>query len=106
MRACSAPRLPTYTGGPVIGGRPVPQGSGVLPGDFARRIELLKQASGLTWQGFSDAMGVELKQVLRWRNGTEPCGGAYHCLVGLAPWIPGGLDILMGETFRRAVQEN
>ena len=44
-------------------------------------------------------LGVELKQVLRWQNGTEPCGGAYHCLVLLATRIQGGIRILMGDDF-------
>ena len=95
----SSPRLPTYSGGPAIAGRRVPQGSGDLPVDFAKRLIRLKKASGLTWDEFAQVLGVELKQVLRWQNGTEPCGGAYHCLVCLATWIPGGLDILMGEDF-------
>ncbi len=99
MTAHSSPRLPVHHGGPVIDGRPVPDGSGELPEDFVKRLIRLKQASGLTWQEFSEVLGVELKQVLRWRNGTEPSGGAYHCLVDLASWIPGGLDILMGEDF-------
>ena len=101
----NTPRLPTYSGAPVIAGRPVPQGSGDLPDDFAKRLIRLKEASGLTWDEFAEVLGVELKQVLRWQNGTEPCGGAYHCLVGLATWVPGGLDILMGEDFLAPLRE-
>ena len=97
--ALSSPRLPAYPGDPVIDGRPAPWLSGDLPVDFPERLIRLKEASGLTWEEFSDVLGVELKQVLRWQNGTEPCGGAYHCLVLLATRIPGGLDILMGEDF-------
>ena len=102
----SSPRLSVYPGGPFIEGRPFPFGNGDLPDDFVQRLIRLKRASGLTWEEFSEALGVELKQVLRWRNGTEPCGGAYHALVGLAPWIPGGLDILMGESFLAPLREN
>lgn len=101
----SSPRFPTYAGVPVIAGRPVPCGSGDLPEDFVKRINRLKEASGLTWNEFAEALGVEPKQALRWSKGTEPCGGAYHCLVGLAPWIPGGLDILMGEDFLTPLRE-
>ena len=99
MTAPSSPRLPAYPGDPVIRGRPAPYYTGELPGDFPQRLVRLKDASGLTWEEFAEALGVELKQVLRWQNGTEPCGGAYHCLVLLATQIPGGLDILMGEDF-------
>ena len=95
----TAPHLRHHGGGPVIAGRAVPCGSGRLPRDFARRLERLKEASGLTWDEFAEALGVEPKQVLRWRRGTEPCGGAYHALVELAHWIPGGLGILLGEDF-------
>ena len=101
----SSPRLSTYSEGLAIHGRPVPRGSGELPRDFVKRLIRLKKASGLTWDEFAEALGVELKQVLRWRKGTEPCGGAYHSLVGLAPWIPGGLDILMGEDFLAPLME-
>ena len=97
--ALSSPRLPAYPGDPVIDGRPVPSLSGELPDDFAKRLVRLKEASGLTWEEFADVLGVELKQLLRWTQGTKPSGGAHHSLVEIAPWIPGGLTILMGEGF-------
>ena len=97
--ALRSPRLPAYSGVPVIGGQPLPCLSGDLPADFPQRLVRLKEASGLTWEEFAWALGVELKQVLRWQNGTEPCGGAYHCLVLLAARIRGGIPILMGADF-------
>ena len=105
MARSASPRLSAYSEGLAIHARPVPCGSGELPRDFVKRLNRLKKASGLTWNEFSEALGVELKQVLRWRRRNEPCGGAYHCLVGLAPWIPGGLDILMGEDFLKSILE-
>ena len=95
----TAPRLSSYAGDLMIAGRPVPYGTGDLPEDFAERLDRLKQSSGLTWDEFAEVLGVERKQALRWRRGTQPCGGAFHSLVNLAPWIPGGLDILMGQDF-------
>ena len=56
--------------------------------------------------GSAEAVGVELKQVLRWRNGTEPCGGAFYSLVRLSPWIPGGPWMLMGEDFLSPLTED
>ena len=97
----NTPRLPAYSGDPLIHGRPAPWLSGELPADFPQRLVRLKEASGLTWEEFASVLGVELKQVLRWQNGTEPCGGAYHCLVLLATLIQGGLEILMGEALHR-----
>ena len=94
-----SPRLPFWGGGPVIAGRPVPYPSGELPEDFAERLDRLKRASGLSWDAFAEAVGVERKQVLRWRRGPEPSGSAYHALVELARWIPGGIEILLGDDF-------
>ena len=95
----SPPRLLCHRSGPVIAGRLVPCGSGELPEDFPQRLDRLKQASGLTWDEFAEALGVESKQVLRWRRGTVPLAGAYRALVELARWIPGGIEILMGGDF-------
>ena len=78
----------------TIHGRPVPYRSGVLPDDFGRRVETLREASGLTWTGFAEAVGADRRQVLRWRKGAEPCGGAMLSLVQLALMIEGGSDIL------------
>ena len=78
---------------------PCPTRAASCPEDFAERLERLKQASGLSWDAFAEALGVERKQVLRWRRGTEPSGSAYHALVELARWIPGGIEILLGEDF-------
>ena len=101
------PRLTIYAGEPVIDGRLVPKGDGELPDDFPQRLVRLKEASGLTWDEFAHLVGVELKQVLRWANeGTEPLGGAYHWLLSLARWIPGGLEILLGKNFLAPIEED
>ena len=82
----SPPRLPGDSDELTIGGRVVPYETGELPEDFVQRLHLLKKRIGLTWNGFADLLGVDRKQMLRWRRGTEPCGGA------IAPWSasPGG----------------
>ena len=95
----SAPRLPRHGGQPVIAGHILPCGSGRLPPDFPQRLDRLKRASGLTWDQFAEALGMETKQVLRWRHGTEPRGGPYHELIILAGRIPGGPAILLGDEF-------
>ena len=73
---------------------------GLLPKDFAKRLVRLKEASGLTWAGLAGKIGVDHKQMYRWRNGVEPSGGALHALYVFAASIPGGLEILMGEPFQ------
>ena len=79
------------------GTRPLP--SGVLPQDFIQRLERLKEASGLSWRGLARALGVDPKQLARWRKGVEPCGGAMHSIFRFAARMPGGLDILLGGDF-------
>ncbi len=82
-----------------LGGRVLPYQSGELPEDFADRLIRLKEASGLTWSAFSQAIGADSKQVRRWRKeGVKPSGGAYHSLVRFARGIHGGLEILVGES--------
>ena len=95
----SAPRLPRHGGRPVLAGRALPCGSGRLPPDFPQRLDRLKRASGLTWDQVAEVLGMETKQVLRWRKGAEPRGGPYHELVVFAGRVPGGLAILFGEDF-------
>ena len=101
----SAPRLRDENDGRSIGGRSVPYESGVLPDDFVECLHLFKERSGLTWSGLAEVLGVDIKQLLRWRDGTEPCGGAFRSLVRGARWIPGGLDLLVGEDFLISLRE-
>ena len=69
----------------------------LMPEDFIERLVRLKEASGLTWSGMARAIGVDYKQMLRWRNGVVPSGGAMDALYRFARRVPGGLDILTGE---------
>ncbi len=75
---------------------PVTPMGALMPADFAGRIEVLRKATGLSWEGFSTCLGVDPRQVLRWRQGAEPCGGAMLALCRLALIIPGGLEALLG----------
>lgn len=94
------PRFQVYSG-ITIDGRPLPYQSGVLPEDFALRIERLKEASGLTWNGFALAIGVDRQQVRRWRKeGVEPSGGPMLSLFHFAAQMPGGLANLMDQDFQ------
>ena len=105
---CSTSNIPATTISPSaqpqragrelnIQGRIFVYGTGVLPEDFPQRLDALRRAAGLTWNGLADALGVDRKQVLRWKEeGTEPCGGAMLSIVRLAAIVPGGLDLLLG----------
>ena len=90
---------PQYAGRTLnIQGRIFVYGSGVLPEDFPQRLDALRRAAGLTWNGLADALGVDRKQVLRWKEeGTEPCGGAMLSIVRLAAIVPGGLHLILGS---------
>ena len=73
-------------------------GVALLPEDFGVRLARLKEALGLTWEGFASMIGVDYRQMLRWRKkGSEPAGGAMLALVDLAVQVPGGLGILLGR---------
>ena len=77
-----------------------PMETGVLPEDFAQRLERLKGASGLSWRGLGRALGVDPKRLGHWRRGVEPCGGAMHSIHRFASRMPGGPQILMGQDYR------
>ena len=73
-------------------------GVALIPEDFGLRLTRLKEASGLSWEGFASVIGVDCRQLLRWRNaGAEPSGGAMLALVDLAVQVPEGLGILLGR---------
>ena len=72
-------------------------GVSLLPEDFPERLTLLKEITGLSWEGLAVCLGVDMKQVLRWRNGAAPNGGAMLALVRLATLVPEGLGELLNE---------
>ena len=69
----------------------------LLPEDFPRRLRLLKERAGLSWDGMAWCLGVDPRQVQRWRQGTAPCGDAMYMLFRLAARVPGGLHLLLPE---------
>ena len=67
-----------------------------LPEEFAGRLERFKEASGLTWDAMAACMGVDPRQLLRWRRGTRPSGDGLFALLMLAARFPGGVHALLG----------
>ena len=65
--------------------------------DLPARLARLKQAIGLPWDGLAACLGVDPRQLQRWRNGTMPNGFAMAALFLLADRIPGGAGILRGD---------
>ena len=67
-----------------------------VPEDFGARLDAFKEATDLTWEGLAACLGVDPRQLQRWRDGTKPSGDGFCALVLLAAHIPGGLHILLG----------
>ncbi|MXZ87230.1 MAG: hypothetical protein F4Z07_00040 [Dehalococcoidia bacterium] len=73
-----------------------PPGVAVLPEDFAERLAAVKERSGLPWERMAVCMGVDPRQLWRWRHGASPGGGAMLALVRFATRVE-GLGDLLGE---------
>ncbi len=99
MLRSSSPRVRDGSERLTLMERPLIYQDGVLPDDFVRRLSRFRQAIGLSWNGLAEALGVDPKQVLRWRHGVEPCGGAMLAIVRLASQVPGGIQLIMGDDF-------
>ena len=85
----------------TFNGRVLPLDVGLFPEDFPDRLRRLKEASGLTWAAFAQAIGVDRKQLRRWlKKGVEPSGRPMMSLLCFAALIRGGVQILMGEGFQ------
>ena len=73
-------------------------GVALMPEDFGDRLVLLKEATGLSWEGMSTCIGSDNRQLWRWRkHGAAPSGGAMLSLVGLAVQVPEGLGRLLAR---------
>ena len=72
-------------------------GVALLPENFADRLTVLKEITGLSWDGMAVCLGVDIKQLLRWRHGGTPNGGAMLSLVRLATRVPEGLGDLLDD---------
>ncbi len=71
-----------------------------LPGNFGERLLGLKQRAGLTWEEMAWLVGVDSRQLLRWRRGSTPSGGAMLSLVRLASQVPDGIFELVGDDLK------
>lgn len=72
-------------------------GVSLLPDDFSDRLTVLKEMTGLTWEGMSVCLGVDPRQLKHWREGGWPNGGAMLAIVALATLVPGGLGVLLDD---------
>ena len=76
----------------------IPPGVSLMPDDFPERLELVRDLFDLNWEEMAVGMGVDPRQLLRWRQGIgAPNGGAMLALVRLAIRSPEGLGELLDE---------
>ena len=76
----------------------IPPGTALMPDDFADTLRAIKEMTGRAGEGMASAMGVDSRQLWRWRKeGGEPNGGAMLALVRLAVRVPDGLALLINE---------
>ena len=68
-----------------------------FPEDFGRRLERLKELSGLSWTEFAETIGVTDRGVLKWRRGGTPSGVYLWAVLKLARDLSGGYGLLMGD---------
>ena len=69
---------------------------GLIPQDFPRRLDAFKEATELSWDSLAACLGVDVRQLHRWRKGTKPSGDGLFALLLLAARIPGGVHTLLG----------
>ena len=63
--------------------------------DLPRRLERLKELSGLSWEGLAACLGVDLRQLQRWRKGTLPSGSGASALCLFADRLLGSDELLL-----------
>ena len=68
-----------------------------FPEDFGRRLERLKEMSGLSWGEFAETLGVSDRGVLKWRRGGPPSGAYIWAILGLCRDLSGGYDLMLGD---------
>ena len=63
----------------------------VFPDDFPQRLELFKEASGLSWAELARRLGTSDLNLRRWRAGTRPHPDHLMALLELADELGLGL---------------
>ena len=66
-----------------------------FPDDFGKRLERLKETSGLSWTEFAMLLGVTPRGLAKWRAGGPPSGAYFWAIIQLARGIPGGLRLML-----------
>ena len=70
-------------------------GAAYIPEDFPSRLDRLRRWTVLSWTGFAEMIGVDPRQMRRWRRGAKPSGEAMLSLFRLAHRNPGAVYLLV-----------
>ena len=76
----------------TLNNRPPP-----FPEDFGKRLERLKELSGLSWGEFAERLSVTQRGLAKWRNGGPPSGAYFWAIIDLAREVPGGYDLILDD---------
>ena len=71
----------------------------VFPRDFPARLQIFKEASGLSWRELARRLGVSPHRIRCWRTGTVPGSTHLFFLMQLAD------ELGLGEILRRPAAE-
>ena len=74
----------------TLNNRPPP-----FPEDFGRRLERLKELSGLSWGEFAERLSVTQRGLAKWREGRPPSGPYFWAILNLAREVSGGYETIM-----------
>ena len=66
-----------------------------FPEDFGKRLERLKEMTGLSWGEFAELLGVTQRGLLKWRRGGPPSGAYLWAILELASGVPGGFELML-----------
>ncbi len=72
----------------------------VFPRDFPARLQLFKEASGLSWREIARRLGVSPHRIRCWRTGTVPSSTHLFFLMLLAD------ELGLGDILRRPAAES
>ena len=74
--------------------------SDLFPKDFGERLDRLVELAGLSWEEFTERLGVGCDRVTAWRGGEVPTGGEVWHIMRLALSVPGGTEVMLPQQAR------
>ena len=69
-----------------------------FPEDFGKRLEQLKEMTGLSWAEVAERLGFTQRGLLKRHRGGPPSGAYLWAILELAREIPGGYELMLYGT--------